>query len=389
MPSVVGMGRIRAASVAALAAAAMVVSAGTAAAAVDAGQPSAAAGHLRVATMDAHLTRDAEGGLAVDLASGNDAEALRLAAVVQRERPDVLVLTGLDVDPDGVVVSTLRDSYFGAGRDGLRGMDYGYSFSAPTNAGVQSGTDLDGDGQIGGPGDAFGYGEFEGASSLAVFSTQPIDMANVRTFNDLLWSQVPGNHLRRSGLGSVARSSIPLQGTSLWDVPIGQGEDALHVLATAVTADPEEGEAQEVRRADQLSFLKRFAAGDPRLRTVADDKGREGALPRHARAVVVGDLGGEAEAVHDAPLRDLLDGTAVVDPEQGALDVSVPASWWGDSLGRVLRASASATRLGDEFGRRDIAAPTLSTALLGSGLSSVPASSDGDERRMVWVDVAR
>jgi len=382
------MSRFRAASVAALASLAMVAGATSAAAAVDAGYPAAAPATLRVATVDAGLTRDTEGELAVDLASGGDEQAVQLARAVQRQRPDVLVLTGVDVDPDGVVVDSLRDTYFGAAQDGGRPIDYPYTFAVASNAGLQSGTDLDGDGEIGGAGDAYGYGDFEGQSSIAVFSTRPIDAANARTFNDLLWSKVPGNHLKNSGLGSVARASIPLQSTSLWDLPIGRGSTAIHVIATASAPGHLDGATDEVRREDQLAFLRDYVSGDPALRTVADDKGREGALEQGARAVVAGALGA-ADPVGDGDpsLERLLDGSALVDPDQGGTSSGASPSWWGDTLGRMLRASASATRLGAGFGRQDIAAATPSVSVLDEGLSPAVDTEQGSHR-LVWVDVA-
>src|SRR5699024_11149046 len=53
---------------------------------------------LRVATFDANLSRSAAGDLYEDLSAPGAEDAAEVARVIQQARPDVLVLTGIDVD---------------------------------------------------------------------------------------------------------------------------------------------------------------------------------------------------------------------------------------------------------------------------------------------------
>jgi hypothetical protein len=61
-------------------------------------------------------------------------------------------------------------------------IDYPYSYNAPSNTGIPSGFDLNNDGTIGGPDDAFGYGVFPGQYGFIVLSKYKIDIDEVRTF---------------------------------------------------------------------------------------------------------------------------------------------------------------------------------------------------------------
>ncbi len=63
---------------------------------------------------------------------------------------------------------------------------------APSNTGIPSGFDLDNNGSIGGPNDAFGFGFFPGQYGMAVYSMHPIDFGNIRTFQLFLWKDMPG-----------------------------------------------------------------------------------------------------------------------------------------------------------------------------------------------------
>ena len=67
--------------------------------------------------------------------------------------------------------------------------------SRPSNTGIPSGFDLDNDGTVGGPDDAFGFGDFPGQYGMVVLSRFPIVDDEVRTFQNLLWASMPGARL--------------------------------------------------------------------------------------------------------------------------------------------------------------------------------------------------
>lgn len=386
------MNRVRAAAVAALAAVAMLGTpvaawaspavAGPLDSVAGAARDGGSAASLTVATVDADLSRDGEGDLAADLAAHDDAQAIELSEAVQSERPDVLVVTGVDVDADGDVVASLRDDYFAVGRGERSGIRYDYSYAAQTNVGQPSGTDLDGDNVVGGAGDAYGNGDFAGQRSLLVFSTRPIDTANVRSFNSMLWKDLPGNQLSASGLGSVAGDSIPLQSTSVWDLPLRVGGQTVHIVATATTSGTSPADA--LRRADQLRFLREYVSGSASLSSIADDKGREGALPAGSRVIVTGALGQEAAGTAAG---QLLDGTVLVDPTTASLS-ELGSTWWGTAMAR-LQAGAESSRVdADGVGSRaDFVLPSTSLNAVSSG--SVEAiDRAGSTHRLVWLRVS-
>lgn len=159
----------------------------------------AQADSVRIATFNAanaanaDLSRDAPGALFEELSAPGSEDATEVARVIQTVRPDVLVLTGIDVDAGDNLAKAFNANYLAVGGDDHTGITYPYRYTAPSNAGVESGADLDRNGTIGGPGDALGYGDFPGQSSMIVYSTYPMDTDNIRDFSALPWKSMPDN----------------------------------------------------------------------------------------------------------------------------------------------------------------------------------------------------
>ena len=110
---------------------------------------------VRFATFNASLNRETEGKLAADLAGGDDSQARNVAEIMQRVRPDVLLLNEFDYDGDGLSIARFQTNYLGVSQNGAEPIEFPYAFSARVNTGVPSGFDLDNDGQVGGePGSA-------------------------------------------------------------------------------------------------------------------------------------------------------------------------------------------------------------------------------------------
>jgi 3-phytase len=292
---------------------------------------------LTVATVDTGLTSSSDGATLAKLDSDKSERAAQLTKAVAEQQPDVLVLTGIDVDSDGATLDALKKNYLAKNDDVP---DYRYTYAPATNAGVDSGADLDGDGTIGGAGDALGPGDFAGQSSIAVLSTKPIDTNGVRSFTDLAWKDVPGQHLAASSFARDVRSDVPLFSTSLWDLPIDIGNDTVHVVATSLSgatgthADP-------VRNADQLAFLKSYVDGATDLGNVEDDQGRSGPLSPDTPSVIAGDLGVDAASGGRAgrTLTSLLN-----DPSNDAQAPTPTSSAWLATLGRLLQRGSHATQ---------------------------------------------
>ena len=130
---------------------------------------------LRVATYNASLYDDATGGLLGRLKAG-DAGARKVASVLQRVRPDIVLLNEFDYDRQGRAADAFQRGYLEQPQaGGGEPLHFRYRYFAPVNTGVASGLDLDGDGSIGREGraygnDAWGYGLHPGQYGMLVLS---------------------------------------------------------------------------------------------------------------------------------------------------------------------------------------------------------------------------
>ena len=137
---------------------------------------------LRIATFNVAMGLERPGQLASNLQSGGEMRLHQLAEILQRVRPDVVLLNEFDFDPDVQAADLFNNNYLAIGHNGHAPIRYRYHYRGPVNTGEPSGLDLDGDGQIGGPGDAWGYGRFPGQYGMLVLSRYPIREDAVRTF---------------------------------------------------------------------------------------------------------------------------------------------------------------------------------------------------------------
>lgn len=366
--------------------------------------------------MNAGLSEDEEGALAERLEGGQDEAAQMLARNIQKTRPDVLLIT--DIDTSTHVADIFKDQYLAeaqadgeAGSKDLSPLDYRYVYAASTNAGVQSGADLNGNGSTGDAGDAFGVGHFEGQRSMILYSRYPIKQDEVRTFNDLIWSELPGNSLDTEKYSKLVRSVLPLNSTSLWDVPLDVDGETVHVVATGLTPDQGEG-ADADRRLDQLRFLNMYLSDSDDLRDLTDDAGAYGGLEQEANAVVLGALGPDLESLDENVGQKRQDAAEELETflDSGELDVAKPSSAGAqceDDASPQIRtildfvcATQYATRIGGGTSRSDYVAAANGSTVSKSGIEAAMSravaekSSAGTSsaslagaRRMVWADV--
>jgi len=202
---------------------------------------------VRFATFNASLNRDTAGGLVRDLSTPDNPQAKNVAEVIQRVRPDVLLVNEFDFDPDGRAAELFQKNYLGVGQNGAEPIAYPYRFTAEVNTGVASGRDLDNDGRVvtapgsrGYGNDAIGFGMFPGQYGMVIYSMFPIDRGGVREFQKLLWKDMPGALLPTRADGSPWYDAgdlavLRLSSKSHWDVPIAVGGQTVHVLASHPT----------------------------------------------------------------------------------------------------------------------------------------------------------
>ena len=128
---------------------------------------------VRFATFNASLNRGNAGDLAAELSAPGSAQPDVIAEIIQRNRPEVLLINEFDYDAGNVALEGFHDNYLMVAHGDADPIEYPYRYTAPSNTGIPSGFDLDNSGVVGGPGDAFGFGFFEGQFGMAVYSMYP------------------------------------------------------------------------------------------------------------------------------------------------------------------------------------------------------------------------
>lgn len=361
---------------------------------------------VRFATFNASLNRAQEGALLADLSTPDDPQAREVAEVIQRVRPDVLLLNEFDYVPGGAAVDAFRRNYLAIGRNGARPIDYPYAFTAPVNTGVPTGYDLDRDGRVGGGNDAHGFGQFEGQYGMVVLSRYPIDTTRVRTFQRFRWSDLPGALLPDDPAtpqpgdwySPEILEVLRLSSKSHWDVPIRVGGRTVHLLAAHPTPPTFDGpeDRNGTRNHDEIRFWADYVTPG-RGHYIYDDEGRRGGLAPGQRFVVVGDYNADpadgdsvagaiqrllrAPRVHDT--RPASFGAAVAAWQQGGANTDHEGSPWLDTAD-----------FGDEAPgnlRVDYVLPSRNLRAAGDGVFwPVPGSAlerlgDASDHHLVWV----
>jgi hypothetical protein len=275
----------------------------------EASRPAGAAWHqqtARFATFNASLNRNAAGELIADLSqplaaapTASRQQAANVAEVIQRVRPDVLLINEFDYDAKHEALRLFARNYLEVGQNGAAPIRYRYAFTAPSNTGVPSGHDLDNNGTIGGPNDAYGFGLFPGQYGMAVYSRYPIDQAAIRTFQLFRWADMPGARLPDDPATAAPRdwyspaelADLRLSSKSHWDVPIRVGGRTVHFLVSHPTPPVFDGpeDRNGLRNADEIRFWADYISPG-RSRYIYDDNGRRGGLRPRAHFVIAGDL---------------------------------------------------------------------------------------------------
>ena len=253
---------------------------------------------VRFATFNASLNRNLEGQLIQDLSTPGNAQAQTVAEIIQRTRPDVVLVNEFDFDAQHRALSLFQDNYLSVPHNGAAPIHYEYAFTAPSNTGVPSGHDLNNDGVVGGPDDAFGFGFFPGQFGMALYSRYPIDFDNIRTFQNFLWADMPGARLPddpntpapADWFSDEELEDVRLSSKSHWDVPIQIGERTVHVLAAHPTPPVFDGpeDRNGLRNFDEIGFWSDYVSPN-RGRYIYDDEGNQGGIEPGEPFVIMGD----------------------------------------------------------------------------------------------------
>lgn len=251
---------------------------------------------VRFATFNASLNRAAAGQLASDLSTPGNAQAAAVAEIIQRANPDLLLINEFDYDP--VAVDLFRDNYLGVPHNGASPVEYPYAFIAESNTGIPSGFDLNNDGVIGGPDDAYGFGFFPGQFGMLVLSKYAIDTAGIRTFQHFLWADMPGALLPDNPAtpepadwySAEELEVFRLSSKSHWDVPVDIRGTTVHFLVSHPTPPVFDGpeDRNGARNHDEIRFWADYVMpGSGGY--FYDDAGVHGGLAPGSKFVIAGD----------------------------------------------------------------------------------------------------
>jgi hypothetical protein len=371
---------------------------------------------VRFATYNASLNRLNLGDLGAELAVPGSAQADDVAEIIQRTRPDVLLINEFDYDPQAL--ADFQTNYLGVDHGDADAIFYPYTFIAPSNTGVFSGFDYDNSGAAGDfvPGDSYGFGFFPGQFGMAVLSMYPIDYDSVRTFQLFKWKDMPGALLPddpSTGLPAdwytpgPELDSFRLSSKSHWDVPIDVDGRTVHFLVSHPTPPvfddppfyPAGVDFNGRRNHDEIRFWADYV--DPaRSGYIYDDDGVFGGLDARDRFVIAGDqnsdpldgdsIPGSAQLLLNHPKINGKSGTPSSEggPEQSALQ-------GGDNATHLSDPAFDTADFGEPPGnlRADYVLPRKNMKIADSGvfwpLSTDPLFSliSASDHRLVWIDV--
>ena len=260
---------------------------------------------VRFGTFNASLNRNVAGQALADLSAPGNPQADAVAEIIQRVRPEVLLINEFDyyaptaAHPDGPLVDAFRDNYLAIGHNGAAPIDYPYTFIAESNTGIPSGFDFNNNGVLGEADDAYGFGFFPGQFGMAVFSQHPIDSDAIRTFQHFLWKDMPGAMLPddpataapADWYSEAELAVFRLSSKSHWDVPIEIDGTTVHFLVSHPT--PPVFDAAEdrngTRNHDEIRLWADYITPGKTAAYIYDDDGVQGGLKPGSLFVIAGD----------------------------------------------------------------------------------------------------
>jgi endonuclease/exonuclease/phosphatase family metal-dependent hydrolase len=268
-----------------------------------------AAEHLRVATfnvsMDAtNYTKKGDlikADALVNALQADHQQIKNIAEIIQRVRPDIILLNEFDYVPKAQGIDFFINHYLAVSQQEQPSIDYPYVYLAPVNTGLATDFDLDNDGKkMGVMADAQGFGFFEGHYAMVLLSKYPIDVEAVRTFQKFKTKDMPNAQVtidpttNKNWYSDDEWQAIRLSSKSFWDVPVNINGKKLHILASHPTPPVFDGpeDRNGKRNHDEVRLLADYVSN---ASYIYDDNGKQGGLNNKSRFVILGDLNAAPE----------------------------------------------------------------------------------------------
>ncbi|MCQ8876731.1 endonuclease/exonuclease/phosphatase family protein [Pseudoalteromonas shioyasakiensis] len=263
-----------------------------------------AATNVRVATFNVSMDatnytakgESVEANALVNALKSNHQQIKNIAEIIQRVRPDILLLNEFDYVSKSQGIDYFIQHYLKVSQNKQPAINYPYTYIGPVNTGVASEFDFDNDGKKTGKlGDAYGFGFFPGHYGMAVLSKYPIDFVKVRTLQTFKYKDMPGAQMPvdpltgKNWYNEPQWQAMRLSSKSFWDLPIDIKGETVHLLASHPTPPVFDGDEDRngKRNHDEVRLIKDYVENAEYL---YDDKGVKGGLKADSRFVIVGDL---------------------------------------------------------------------------------------------------
>lgn len=251
-----------------------------------------------------HNTTDAGAALNAEslkhaLKDGDNAQIKNIAEILQRVRPNVVLLNEFDyIENPKLGILAFQNKYLALPQNNAKPIDYPYSYIAPVNTGVLAPVDLNNDGSVSLPGDGFGFGFYPGHYGMVVLSQFPIEHKSARTFQKFLWQHMPNakkpvNEDGKLFYSDKAWKALRLSSKSHWDIPVNVNGEIIHLLASHPTPPVFDGPENRngKRNHDEIRFWSDYISDDKKINAyIYDDQKKYGGLGKNKRFVILGDL---------------------------------------------------------------------------------------------------
>jgi len=344
-----------------------------------------------------------------DTGKGLDKQLQAAAQIIQRIKPDILVINELDHDynslDQGLNLNAFRfmEDYLSGGE---RGISYPHVFIAPCNTGIPTGLDLNNDGIVSGKDnvgskdygtDCFGYGTYPGQYAMGLYSKYPIDTSQVRTFQKFLWKDLPGHHMPSGYYSENAVNIFRLSSKSHWDVSIIIDGKKIHLFLSHPTPPSFDGDEDRNgrRNFDEIKFWVHYLADDQNL---YDDENISGGFKGEESFLIAGDLNASkrSDSRYDdiVAIEQLLNHPRIIDTGEWLVS---KGGWEGRDEGPPDFWERNTAKFGKDFRMQiDYLLPSNDIKVVNGGVYWPVSDEDPEghllaetasDHRLVWLDI--